>query len=161
MSTSTGAVIGSCLNWSSIFHKAEVLSEAVMTPGLISIDNRRTLVVAVVALLFVALACGSKTPPPAQFVGVWDGTEGTLLTIRADGSGDYLSGGSKVTGGSVTIDEAAKTLKVTLASLGPTYTIDKPPAGDQMTLSGVVFRRRGGNPNTITGNLETEIPDGK
>ncbi|HVF47168.1 MAG TPA: hypothetical protein VNA17_06355 [Pyrinomonadaceae bacterium] len=130
-----------------------------MTSDLISINNRRTLVVATVALLFVVLGCGSKTPPPTQYVGAWDGDDGTLLTIRADGSGDYLSGGSKVTGGSVTIDEAAKTLKVTLASLGPTYTIDKPPTGDQMTLSGVVFKRRGGSPITTTGNAKSEVPD--
>lgn len=97
------------------------------------------------ALLLVGLACGgSKTPPPTQYVGTWTGADGTEITIRADGSGDYKSGGSSVSGGTVTIDESAKSLKITMLSMGPSFTIDKAPAGDQMTLGGVVFRKGGG-----------------
>jgi hypothetical protein len=117
-------------------------------------------------LVFIGLACGSKTPPPPQYVGVWSGEDGTLITIRGDGSGDYKSGGSSVSGGSVTIDEAAKTLKVTLATMGPSYTIDKPPSGNQMTLSGVVFRKGGGSdtksdtkPDKTASPKPSESPD--
>ena len=96
------------------------------------------------SLLFVALACGSKTPPPSQYVGVWTSDDGSTITIYSDGSGDYKSGSSSVSGGSTTIDETAKTLKISLASMGPSYTIDKAPSGNQMTLSGVVFKKGGG-----------------
>lgn len=128
-----------------------------MTSPLFSI-NKLNMIIATVAIMIVGLACGSSTPPPPQYVGAWTGDDGTLITIRGDGSGDYISGASKVTGGSVTIDEAAKTLKVTLASLGPTYTIDKAPAGNQMTLSGVVFRKNGSGSDTKTSDTTPEIP---
>ncbi len=117
-------------------------------------------------LIFLGLACGSKTPPPSQYVGIWTGEDGTLVTIRGDGSGDYKSGGSSVSGGSVTIDENAKTLKITLATLGPTYKIDQPPSGNQMTLSGVLFKKPGGSdtktdtkPNNTATPKPTESPD--
>jgi hypothetical protein len=99
--------------------------------------------VAVVALLAVGLGCASSTPPPTHYVGAWTGADGTLLTIRDDGSGDYKSGSSNVTNGSVTVDEGAKTLKLTLAGMGPKYKIDTPPTGNEMTLDGVVYRKPG------------------
>lgn len=121
------------------------------------LDNLN-LIFAIVALMLVALACGSSTPPPAQYVGTWVGDDGTRLNIRADGSGDYFSGSSKVTGGSVTIDEAAKTLKITLATLGPTYKIDKAPTGNSMTLDGVVFKKSGGGSEMKESEEKAEIP---
>ncbi len=108
------------------------------------------LLLALGVLLFLGLACGQKTPPPSQYVGVWTSDEGTLVTIRSDGSGDYKSGGTSVTNGSVAVDEGAKTLKITFASMGPSFTIDKPPSGGQMTLSGVVFKKSGGGSDTKT-----------
>jgi hypothetical protein len=116
------------------------------------------------ALLLVGLACGSKTPPPQQYVGVWTGEDGTSITIQGDGSADYRSGSSSINGGSVTIDESAKTLKVSFASMGPTFTIDKAPAGDRMTLSGVVFKRMGGgdskdaDKNDKDKNVAAQVP---
>jgi len=97
-------------------------------------------------LLVVALACGgSKTPPPAGYVGAWTGADGSTITIRGDGSGDYKSGGTSVSGGSVTVDEGAKTMKIAFAGLGPSFTIDKAPSGGQMTLSGVVYKNGSGS----------------
>jgi hypothetical protein len=66
------------------------------------------------------------------------------MNIRADGSANYKSANASVDSGGVAIDESAKTLKITFAGLGPTFSIDKPPSGDQMTLSGVVYRKGGG-----------------
>lgn len=120
-----------------------------------TIKNHFNILFSTFVLLAVGLACGSKTPPPAQYVGVWTGDDGSLVTIRGDGSGDYKSGGTSVSGGSVTVDESAKTLKITLVSMGPTLTIDKPPAGDRMTLSGVVYRKSGGS-DTKTDTTSTK-----
>lgn len=110
---------------------------------IISDKHTITLLFAIFALLLTGLACGSSTPAPPQYVGAWTGSDGASITIRADGSGDYKAGSSSVSNGSVTVDEGAKTLKITLAGMGPTYQIDKPPAGNEMTLSGVVFRKSG------------------
>jgi len=124
-------------------------------------QNGLTLAIAMIAILVVGLACGgSKTPPPAAYVGAWTGADGTTLTIRADGSADYKSGSSSVDNGSVTVDEAAKSLKVTFAGIGPSYTIDKPPTGDQMTLSGVIYRKGGGG-TTSDSKTETTSSSGK
>lgn len=110
------------------------------------LKNQINIIFAGLVLLFVALACGgSKTPPPSQYVGLWTGEDGTLITIRGDGSGDYKSGGSSVSGGTVTIDEAAKTLKISFAAMGPTYKIDMPPSEGRMTLGGVVFKKGDGS----------------
>ena len=107
----------------------------------ISGKNSITLFLALSALMFVALACGKTTPPPQQYVGAWTGGDGTTLAIRADGSGDYKSGNSSVTNGSVTVDESAKTLKISMAGMGPTYKIEKAPTDTEMTLDGVVFKK--------------------
>ena len=84
-----------------------------MTSPLFSI-NKLNLTIATIALLVVGLACGSNTPPPPQYVGVWTSGDGTLITIRADGSADYKSSNSSVSGGGAVIDEAAKTLKISI-----------------------------------------------
>src|ERR1700752_3370914 len=107
--------------------------------------NRLNLLLAVGILVAICLACGSKTPPPTQYVGSWTGADGTEITIRMDGSGDYKSGNSSVSGGTVGIQQSGKSLKITMLTRGPTFTIDKPPSGDEMTLSGVVFRKGGGS----------------
>lgn len=121
-------------------------------------NNFATALVAVGFLLVVGLACGSTTPPPAQYVGVWSSSDGAALTIRADGSGDYKSGGTSVTNGSVTVDESAKTLKVSLAGLGPTFKIDKAPTDTEMTLDGVAFKKAGstGSSSNSTKNVTSD-----
>jgi hypothetical protein len=125
--------------------------------------NISTLLISLAAILLVGLACGSKTPPPAQYVGAWTGDDGSTVTIRADGSGDYVSGGTKVSGGSVAINENEKSLKISLVSMGPTFTIDKAPSGNRMTLSGVVYRKAGDNDTkaeTASEPVKAEIPSG-
>lgn len=100
------------------------------------------------ALLLVVLGCSKSTPPPSEYVGAWTGDDGTTMTIRANGSADYKSGNASVDNGGIVVDAAAKTLKITFAGIGPTFTIDKPPTGGQMTLSGVVFKKGGGSSDT-------------
>ncbi len=120
------------------------------------LTNEVNLIFALTALLIVGLACGSKTPPPAEYVGAWTSNDGTSITIRNDGSTDYKSGNSSVSGGSATVDEEAKTLKISLAGFGPTFKIDRAPTSDEMTLDGVVFTKGGGG--SQTSNEKAEIP---
>lgn len=99
--------------------------------------------------LSVGLACrGSRDadtkPIPPAYLGDWEGQDGATLSIRADGKGDYRAGSTKVEGGTAEVDETAKTVSVTFFGIGKTLKIEQPPAGNQMTLDGVVFRRKGG-----------------
>ncbi len=121
-------------------------------------SNRINLIFALAALMVVVLACGSNTPPPAAYVGAWASNDGTTITIRNDGSADYVSGATKVTGGGAVINESAKTLKISLAGLGPIFKIDKAPAGNEMTLDGVVFKKSGGGSETKKSEEKAEIP---
>ncbi len=110
----------------------------------------------------VGFACsGSSTPPPSQYVGFWTGEDGSTITIRGDGGADYKSGNSSVSGGSVTVDESAKTLKISFATLGPNFTIDKAPSGDRMTLSGVVYKKSGGDSDTKPDKTTSSSSDNK
>ena len=111
-------------------------------------NNQLNLMIALCLLFLVALACrGSGKPAPSEYVGFWNGANGATIEIRANGGGDYDSGGSvrtTVSGGTVDINEAEKTLSIKFAGMGPTFKIDKAPDGAQMTLSGVVYKKRGG-----------------
>ena len=114
--------------------------------------------------MVVGFACGgSSTPPPSGYVGFWTGEDGSTITIRGDGGADYKSGGSSISGGSVTIDEGTKTLKISLAGFGPSYTIDKAPSGNQMTLSNVVYKKGVGSsdskPDTSSKPSPSATPD--
>ena len=117
---------------------------------------------AVCAVLFAGfvLACGfgggssERKPIPEAYLGTWTGQDGTTLAIRADGTGDYHAGSSKVDGAAVEVDEAAKEIKFTMLGVGVgSYKIDSPPSGNQMKIDGQTFRRSGGSapPNSTTG----------
>jgi len=100
--------------------------------------------------LLVGLGCSgsgksgdSKTAPPA-YLGEWKGQDGSTISIRGDGKGDYKSGGTSVDGGTVEVDETKKELSITFFGIGPTLKIDSPPTGDEMKLDGVTYRRSGG-----------------
>ncbi|HEX9959335.1 MAG TPA: hypothetical protein VGB00_00215 [Pyrinomonadaceae bacterium] len=99
---------------------------------------------------FVGLGCfGSgkgkdAKPIPAAFLGDWQGQDGSTLSIRADGTGDYRSGGKKVEGGTAEVSEADKTISITFFGIGETLKIDSPPQGDTMKLNGVTYKRKGG-----------------
>lgn len=106
---------------------------------------------AIGVLIFVGLGCfgsgrssGSKPLAP-EYVGEWKGADGTILTIRGDGKGDYKSGGTEVNGGTVEVDDAKKELSIAFFGIGPTLKIDSPPSGDEMKLDGVVYKRSGGS----------------
>jgi hypothetical protein len=111
-------------------------------------NSQLSLMIALCLLVLVALACrGSGKPAPSEYVGFWGGANGATIEIRANGTGDYDSGGSvktTVSGGTIEINEAEKTLSIKFAGMGPTFKIDKAPDGAQMTLSGVVYKKRGG-----------------
>lgn len=102
-----------------------------------------TLALTSAALFLVVLGCGEAKPPPAEYVGQWTGDDGTTITIRSNGTADYRSGGTSVSNGKLVIDDAAKTFKIGFVGLGPSYTLDKPPSGGEMTLSGVRFKKGG------------------
>lgn len=80
------------------------------------------------------------TGAQTAYVGSWTGTDGSTLTIRPDGSGDTKSGGVTITNGTVTIDEAAKTLQLKLLNFQKKWTITEPPSGGRMVLDGVEFK---------------------
>jgi hypothetical protein len=112
-------------------------------------DSKVTILLIFSLFVFVGLGCrGGRSsdakPIPPAYLGDWEGQDGSTLSIRADGKGDYRSGGTKVEGGNAEVDEAAKTVSVTLFGFGKTLKIDQPPTGDQMSLDGIVYRRKGG-----------------
>ncbi len=127
---------------------------------LVSGKNAASLVIALGILFVMGLACGSSKPAPPEYVGAWTGNDGSTITIRADGSGDYKSGGTEVTNGSVEIDDAKKELTLKLVGIGPTLKIDKAPSGNKMTLSGVAYTKSGGSSDTknSTSDAKPEIP---
>jgi hypothetical protein len=122
-------------------------------------DSKVTVLLILSLFIFVGLACkgrsGDAKPIPAAYLGEWEGQDGTQLSIRADGKGDYRSGGTKVEGGTAEVDEAAKTVSVTFFGIGKTLKIDEPPAGDRMKLDGINFRRKGGFSSSDTASPKT------
>lgn len=120
--------------------------------------NLTALMLTIGVLFVLGFACGGDgTPPPSEYVGAWTGNDGSTITIRADGSGDYKSGGTTVTNGSVEIDDAKKELTIKLVGIGPTLKIDKAPSGNKMTLSGVAYTKPGGSSDTKS-DVKLEIP---
>lgn len=100
--------------------------------------------------LFVGLGCsgsgksGETKPTPPAYLGDWKAQDGSTISIRADGKGDYKSGGTSVDGGTVEVNEAEKKLSITFFGIGPSFKIDSPPSGDEMKLDGMIYRRNGG-----------------
>jgi len=113
-------------------------------------------------LMFVGLGCfgsgrsGSSAPVPPAYFGDWKGADGSTLSIRGDGKGDYKSGSTEVNGGTVEIDQTKKELSVAFFGIGPTLKIDSPPSGDEMKLDGVVYRRSGDLTSTETKKIVTD-----
>ena len=113
--------------------------------GQITKNNLFLLVAALAAVVFAGIACsgGAADAKPAgpEFVGAWSAKDGSTITIRSDGSADYKSGSTSVSGGKAEVSEQEKTLRISLLGIGPKLKIDKPPANDEMTLDGVVYRK--------------------
>lgn len=112
-------------------------------------DTKVTVLLILSLFLLVGLGCRgigkseTKLIPPA-YLGEWEGQDGSEISLRADGTGDYRAGGTKIEGGTAEVDENAKTISVTFFGMGKTLKIDEPPTGDRMKLEGVAFRRKGG-----------------
>lgn len=123
-------------------------------------SSKLNLAVGGLFLTIFVLACGGssapKTPIPEAYLGTWTGQDGTVLTIRADHTGDYKAGSSKADGVPVEVDEAAKEIRFTMVGVDVgKYQIDSPPAANQMKLSGQMFRRNGsGNATNSTGGSQ-------
>jgi hypothetical protein len=127
-------------------------------------DSKITVLLILSVFIFIGLACrgGSKTetkPIPQAFLGDWVGQDGTTISIRADGTGDYHSGSTKVDGGTAAVNEAERTLSITYFGIGKTLKVDQPPSGDQMKLDGVTFKRKGGFTSTETTSTNTTTTD--
>lgn len=121
-------------------------------------------IIAAVITAFV-VACGGssapKKPIPSAYVGSWTGTDGSKLNIRADNTGDYYAGSTKVEGGAVEIDETAKQVKFTMLGVDVgKYTIDTPPSGSKMKLNGVDYTRAGGGSDTTSTTTTTTKDSG-
>lgn len=101
-----------------------------------------------------------KSIPAAQraYVGSWTASDGSTLTIRADGSGNVHASGIDITNGTVTIDEAARTLQVRLTAFGKKWTITEPPSNGRMVLDGVEFRKTGGGSSDSGGSSGAQFP---
>jgi len=123
--------------------------------------NLFNVLIAALALMAVGLACGggSKAPDEKQagpeFVGLWTAKDGSTITIRADGGGDYKIGGSSVTGGSAVVSEKEKTLRITMLGMGSPMKIDKAPQNGEMTIDGIVYKKDGGS---TTSDAKLEVP---
>lgn len=95
------------------------------------------------------------------YFGTWTGQDGTSLSIRSDGKGDFNGGNFKVQGGGIELDNAKKTLKISsFFGIGREWKVDKAPSknGDatEMTLNGTVYRRSGGfDPTDSTSSTGT------
>lgn len=115
---------------------------------------------ALVAGIFflVGFACSkSKDAKPisSDYYGAWVGDDGSTLSIRGDGSADYKSGGTSVSGGTAEINEADQTLSITFVGVGPTFKITKAPSGNQMTLDGIVYKKGGSSTSDSKSDQKT------
>ena len=120
--------------------------------------------IAIVALFAIGIACsgGSKTSESEtqagpEYVGVWTAADGSMITVRSNGAGEYKIGGTSVNGGSAMVDDKAKTLRITLLGMGSPMKIDKAPANGEMTIDGLVYKRAGGSATTA-GDVKPEVP---
>lgn len=111
----------------------------------------------IISLIALGCTCGRGSgSAPAEYVGSWTGADGSTLTIRADGSGDY-KGSSEVTNGSVEIKDGK--LSVTLFGFGKTMTIDEPPKNGKMKLDGVIYSQGGAVQTDKTDQSDDREPD--
>src|SRR5687768_3568466 len=104
--------------------------------------NWITASIALSILLAIALACGGGKPVPQAYQGNWIGSDGSTISMDSEGKASFKMGSKEVTGGGAEIDEAAKTLTISLFGISNTWKIDGPPTGNgEMTLSGTVYRK--------------------
>lgn len=142
-------------------------------------NSRFDLLCGILIMLVVVLGCGdsgnssvnsssdttAKKSVPSAYVGTWTGQDGSTVTLRNDGSGDYKSGGTTVNGASVEVDEAAKEIRFTMLGFDSgKYKINQPPSGNKMKLDGMEYRRTGGfavdepNDKTTASKDNADVP---
>lgn len=87
------------------------------------------------------------SPHQIVFAGEWIGEKGTIIRIRPDGSADFKSRHTTVTGGRISLDETSLSIGL-MGVFSKTWRIDSPPHMEDgvwtMRLNGEVFRRRAG-----------------
>ncbi|MEJ7622934.1 MAG: hypothetical protein WKF34_02970 [Pyrinomonadaceae bacterium] len=121
-------------------------------------------ILALAILLMAGLACSesgasgsngetqTKSVPPS-YLGVWNGADGSSVTIRNDATGDYKSGGKSVSGAAVEIDEAAKEIRFAFLGFDSgKYKIDQSPTGNRMKLDGMEYQRTDGSSSSDSEN---------
>ena len=96
---------------------------------------------ALLLVLTIGLACGGGKPVPQAYQGNWVGSDGSTISMDADGKAGFKIGGKEVTGGGAEIDESAKTLTISLFGISNTWKIDQPPSGNTMVLSGTRYTK--------------------
>lgn len=99
--------------------------------------------IALSLLIFLTLACGGGKPVPERYQGNWTGSDGSTIYMSADGKAGFKLGNKSVDGGGAELDETAKTLTISLFGISHSWKIDKEPnSAGEMTLSGVIYRRK-------------------
>jgi hypothetical protein len=80
-------------------------------------------------LVVTAGACQNKTPlgeERADYGGLWTASDGSSIQLWADGTGDFRSGSTKVTGAAAKFEGSTLTIK--MMGIGKTWTVTTPPA---------------------------------
>lgn len=132
-------------------------------------SSRFDFALGILLLTAFGLACGGseggtatsteEKAVPAAYLGNWTGQDGSTVSIRNDNTGDYKSGGTTISGAAVEVDETAKELKFSFFGVeSGKYKIDKAPAGNQMTLNGMVYRRSGGFDSGAASSSSADVP---
>jgi hypothetical protein len=109
---------------------------------------RKTVLLLLGLGLVLALgACQKKIPlgeERADWAGYWVAADGSNLQIWPDGSGDYRSGSTRVTGAAARFE--GNTLTIKMMGIGRTFTITEGPhqKGEQkvIVLDGVEYVNR-------------------
>ena len=107
------------------------------------LKNKLTLAIVFGIFLSLILACGGGKPVAAKYQGSWVGSDGSTLYMNSDGGAGFKVGSKTVDGGAAEIDDAAKTITISLFGISNTWKIDQEPndAGE-MKLDGKIYKRK-------------------
>lgn len=109
------------------------IAAAIAIPAFISARNRAEI---------------SAHPAPLEYLGKWEGADGSTISISSDGNGEFKGGNTSVSGGAVTFDAATRMLSIKLLGIGKTWTVEESPHETdgimEMKLDDMVYRRTAG-----------------